>query len=73
VVDWLVAPRDSAALAGRLIAATCLKQAIRPNQLTIHADRGSSMTSKPVVFLLADLGITKTNSRRAGARRRRTP
>jgi putative transposase len=63
VVGWLVAHRETAALAERLIAATCVKQAIRPDQLTIHADRGSSMTSKPVAFLLADLGITKTHSR----------
>ncbi|MGM3331270.1 transposase, partial [Bacillus cereus group sp. BC251] len=30
---------------------------------TIHADRGSSMTSKPVAFLLADLGVTQSHSR----------
>ena len=59
----MVAHRESATLAERLIAATCLKQAIRPDQLTIHADRGSSMTSKPVALLLADLGITRTHSR----------
>ncbi len=63
VVGWMVAHRESATLAERLIAATCLKQAIRPDQLTIHADRGSSMTSKPVALLLADLGITRTHSR----------
>jgi putative transposase len=63
VVGWLVAPRESAALAERLIAATCVKQAIGRDQLTVHADRGPSMTSKPVAFLLADLGITKTHSR----------
>ena len=39
------------------------KQEIEPGKLTIHADRGSSMTSKPVAFLMADLGITKTHSR----------
>jgi putative transposase len=63
VVGWLVAPRESAELAKRLIDDTCTKQAIAPGQLTVHADRGSSMTSKPVAFLLADLGITKTHSR----------
>ncbi len=63
VVGWMLAGRESAALAQRLIEETCHKQAIQPNQLTIHADRGSSMTSKPVAFLLADLGITKTHSR----------
>jgi putative transposase len=39
------------------------KQSIPPGQLAIHADRGSSMTSKPVAFLLADLGVTKSHSR----------
>lgn len=63
VVGWMVAHRESATLAERLIAATCMKQQIRPDQLTIHADRGSSMTSKPVALLLADLGITRTHSR----------
>src|SRR2546427_12009091 len=59
----MVAHQESAALAERLIAATCENQEIVPGQLTVHADRGSAMTSKPVAFLLADLGITKTHSR----------
>jgi putative transposase len=63
VVGWMVAHRESAALAERLIAATCEKQGITPGQLTIHADRGTSMTSKPVALLLADLGVTRTHSR----------
>lgn len=63
VVGWMVATRESAALATALIRATCAKQAIRPGQLTLHADRGSSMKSKPVALLLADLGVTKTHSR----------
>lgn len=63
VVGWMVADQESSQLAKRLIQDTCLKQNIVPGQLTIHADRGSSMTSKPVAFLLADLGITKTHSR----------
>lgn len=62
-VGWMVAHRESATLAERLIQETCRRQAISPGQLTIHADRGSSMTSKPVAFLLADLGVTKTHSR----------
>jgi putative transposase len=63
VVGWMVAPRETAELAKRLIADTCDKQDIQPDQLTIHADRGSSMTSKPVAFLLADLSVTKSHSR----------
>jgi len=63
VVGWMVAHRESATLANRLIAETFHKQDIRPGQLTIHADRGSSMRSKPVALLLSDLGVTKTHSR----------
>lgn len=63
VVGWMVAPRESATLAERLIEETCRRQKIEPAQLTLHADRGTSMKSKPVAFLLADLGVTKTHSR----------
>ena len=63
VVGWMVAPRESAELAKRLIGESCCKQGIAPGQLTLHADRGSSMRSKPVAFLLADLGVTKSHSR----------
>jgi putative transposase len=59
----MVASRESAALAEVLISQTCAKQHIGRDQLTIHADRGSSMTSKPVAFLLADLGVTQSHSR----------
>jgi putative transposase len=62
-VGWLIAERESARLAEQLIAETCTKQGIEPDQLTLHADRGSSMTSKTVALLLADLGVTKTHSR----------
>lgn len=63
VVGWMLAPKEGASLAETLIWETCQKQGIEPGQLTLHADRGSSMTSKPVAFLLADLGVTKTHSR----------
>ena len=59
----MVAPHESAVLAERLIEATCAKQVIAPGKLTLHADRGSSMRSKPVALLLADLGVVKTHSR----------
>ncbi len=62
VVGWMVATCESAELAKRLISETCEKQMIQKDHLTIHADRGSSMKSKPVAFLMADLGITKTHS-----------
>lgn len=63
VVGWMIAERESAALAEELIAQTCARQGIQRGQLTIHADRGSAMTSKSVALLLADLGVTKTHSR----------
>ncbi len=63
VVGWMVAHRETKLLARKLIEETLRKQNIRPGQLTLHADRGSSMTSKPVAFLCADLGVTKTHSR----------
>lgn len=63
VVGWMVAPRESAELAHQLIGSTCSKEAIAPGQLTLHADRGTSMRSKPVALLLADLAVTKSHSR----------
>ena len=63
VVGWMVALAESAVLAQRLITDTCEKQQIETGQLTLHADRGSSMTSKPVAWLLADLGVTNTHRR----------
>jgi len=63
VTGWMVAHRENAALAERLIADSCFKQGILPGELTLHADRGSSMRSKVVAQLLADLGVTKTHSR----------
>ena len=63
VVGWMLAPEESAKLAEKLIAETCERHGIEPGQLTIHADRGSSMRSKLVAQLLADLGVTKTHSR----------
>jgi putative transposase len=63
VVGWMVAPRESAALAEKLLDETYQRQEIAPGNLTVHADRGSSMRSKLVAQLLADLGVTKTHSR----------
>jgi putative transposase len=63
VVGWMIAEREDASLAKLLIAETCAKEGIVPEQLTIHADRGSSMTSKAVAELLVDLGVAKTHSR----------
>ena len=63
VPGWLLARRETAELAERLLAETIRKQHVVADQLTIHADRGTSMASKPVALLLADLGVTKSHSR----------
>ena len=63
VVGWMVAPKELAVLAKRLIEQSRGKQRIEQDQLIIHSDRGPSMTSKSVALLLADLGITKSLSR----------
>ena len=58
----MIAYRESKTLAERILAETILKQGVDRGRLTIHADNGSSMASKPVAFLLADLGVTKSHS-----------
>jgi putative transposase len=63
VVGWMGAYREAAVLAQRLIQEAIRRQRIEPGQLTIHADRGSSMKSKGVAELMADLGVTKSHSR----------
>ena len=62
-VGWTVQHRESAELAKALIAQACEQQNIPRDQLTVHADRGPAMTSKPVAFLLAELGVLKTHNR----------
>ena len=63
VVGWMVAERESSALAARLIEQSCLKQGIEPHTLTLHSDRSAPMTSKCTAQLLADLGVTRSFSR----------
>jgi putative transposase len=63
VVGWMIAHREGAELAKQFIEETIGKHQVPAGQLTIHADRGKVMTSKPVAFLMADLGVTKTHSR----------
>ena len=62
-VGWMLAHRESADLAKKLIQETIEKQQIQPDQLIIHSDRGPSMTSHSVAHLLGALGVTKSHSR----------
>ena len=63
VTGWLIADCESASLAKQLIAETCTKQGVELDELTLHSDRGSAMTSKTVALLLATLGVSKSHSR----------
>ena len=63
VVGWMIANKENARLAKELIEVTCRRQGVEKDELTIHADRGSPMTSKTVAQLLVDLGIEKSHSR----------
>ena len=63
VVGWMIAECEQNGLASQLIAHSCRQDGIHPQQLTLHADRGSSMRSKTVAQLLDELGVSKTHSR----------
>lgn len=63
VVGWMVAMRESTELAKQLIDHSVRTQGVSRDRLTLHADNGSSMASKGVAMLLADLGVTKSHSR----------
>jgi putative transposase len=63
VVGWMLAARESADLAKALITTCCERESIEPGTLTLHADRGTSMRSKPVALLLSDLGVARSHSR----------
>jgi len=63
VVGWMVAAQESKVLAERLIETSCQRQGIGPEQLTLHADRGSAMIAHSVAQLLSDLGVTPSHAR----------
>lgn len=63
VVGWMVAARENGALAEQLIAESCQRQQIAPQQLRVHSDRGAPMTAKPLALLFADLGVTQSLAR----------
>jgi putative transposase len=60
VVGWTVAAGEDAQLAKELIAGAV---AVHGAPGSVHADRGTSMTSKPVAQLLVDLGVARSHSR----------
>ena len=63
VPGWMLARAENGRLAEALLADTFTKQNSSHGQLAVHADHGGPMIAKPVAFLLADLGVTKSHSR----------
>jgi putative transposase len=63
VTGWMIAYREGAELARQFVEEAIAKHQVPAGQLTIHADRGRVMKSKPVAFLMADLGVAKSHSR----------
>ncbi|MGH3780115.1 MAG: transposase, partial [Pseudonocardiaceae bacterium] len=59
--SWIISPVEDSLLATDFIAEAIERNGATPH--TVHTDRGTSMTSKPVSALLADLGVTRTHSR----------
>jgi len=62
-VGWMLASRESADLAKRLIRDSVDRHRVNPDELTLHSDRGPSMTSHSVAQLLGSLGVVKSHSR----------
>ncbi len=62
-VGWLLAERETAALAERFVADTVAARGVDPTSLTIHQDRGAPMTSGSMAQLCATLGVTQSFSR----------
>jgi putative transposase len=63
VVGWLIAEREAGALASELVGQSYQKQAVDPEQLTLHADRGGPMISQTLAQLLGKLGVVKSHTR----------
>jgi putative transposase len=63
VVGWTIQNTETGELAKEFINDTLDRFGILPGTLSLHADRGTSMTSKPVAQLLVDLGVTQSHSR----------
>jgi putative transposase len=63
VVNWVLAVHEDAELAKEFLEDAIVLQGVARDQLTIHADRGGAMRSKPVSQLLVDLGVTRSHSR----------
>lgn len=63
VVGWMIAERETATLASRLIEETYLREKVEPGQLILHADRGTQMVASTTAQLCGKLGIVRSHNR----------
>ncbi len=63
VPNWILAEHEDQDLAKDFLNDAIVTQGIDEHQLTIHADRGGAMRSKPVSQLMQDLHIRRSHSR----------
>jgi len=63
VVSWTLNVGESTGVAKTLINHAYATQGIEPGQITIHADRGSPMTSSGLYTLFETLGVKGSHSR----------
>lgn len=65
IVGWQVYDCESAALASELLQSICERQAIAPNELTVHSDNGSPMKGETMLATMQRLGVAASRSRPA--------
>jgi putative transposase len=63
LIGWLIAERQSGALAEHLLSECYQRWNILPGQLTVHNDNGGPMIAQPVTALWPLLGIEPSRSR----------
>jgi putative transposase len=63
VVGWTLTERESGDIAKALIDHAVAEQCVDRHCLTLHADNGGAMISKPVCDLLSKLDVLKSHSR----------
>lgn len=62
-VAWMISRKENSALAQQLMDEATHRYSIKPNQLTIHQDRGSPMIAHRYIDLMGELGVTLSHSR----------
>lgn len=62
-VAWMISLKENSALATQLLDEASVRYSIKPDQLTLHQDRGSPMTANGFLGAMRNLDITCSHSR----------